>query len=268
MKIGKVSVKKKDSGSYLPGSAATYYRGGGSSSGAGGGAISCNLWGNAFTGNDVNGPIDAQGSISASEDISAGRRVLLPYPDPSSEQRDLAELLAEIEKAGSAIPTITMDQMRDMGTYAAAYSRAAVSPGNRFRVVDGTYVVGVLDIISDNMGHLLTQIFTTHYILEMGAFGGTHSDSQVFTYYRSYGIRAGDGSVPVGTWTDWELLSATGGSDLPDDFTLITEGEIDALFADTPPEAFYITDRDIDSMFHGIEEPQLITEEDIDALFK
>ena len=82
--------------------------------------------------------------------------------------------------------------------------------GSYFRVTyEGGPLVGVLQIFSDNLGHSVTQVLTTHYVLEGGEISGTHDDNRIFTYYRSYGRPDNSGNLTAGEWTQWSELLAT-----------------------------------------------------------
>lgn len=82
--------------------------------------------------------------------------------------------------------------------------------GSYFRVTyEGGPLVGVLQIFSDNLGHSVTQVLTTHYVLEGGEISGTHDDNRIFTYYRSYGRPDASGNLTAGEWTQWSELLAT-----------------------------------------------------------
>lgn len=50
--------------------------------------------------------------------------------------------------------------------------------------------VGTLDVFSDNMLHVLTTVFTTHFLLDDGNISSTHVDDKIFTYYRSWNYNA------------------------------------------------------------------------------
>lgn len=74
----------------------------------------------------------------------------------------------------------------------------------RYVVTQGLKNVGTLTCFGDNMIHMLTQVFTTHYTLPLN--GTEHSDEKIFTYYRSYHISGGTSTIPTGTWGEWTLL--------------------------------------------------------------
>ena len=86
------------------------------------------------------------------------------------------------------------------------YEYALGGKGSIFKVVmvNNGPVVGILQILSDNMSHVVTQVFTTHYN-DPGTWN-SHRDDEIYTYYRSYGIVEGSGTVPTGKWTSWQNI--------------------------------------------------------------
>ena len=80
----------------------------------------------------------------------------------------------------------------------------------RYRVISETttgikYVVGVLVVFSDNMGHQITQVFTSHFVLDDDNTFSSHRDDEINTYFRSYGIKAAH--ITNGEWTKWQSTS-------------------------------------------------------------
>ena len=74
----------------------------------------------------------------------------------------------------------------------------------------GNYVVGTMCMFSDNMHHVLTQVLTTHFLVQDGVFSA-HVDSKVYTYYRSYNFGAPGLEGPTRQWTEWrEAYGLTG----------------------------------------------------------
>lgn len=74
--------------------------------------------------------------------------------------------------------------------------------------------VGVLDVMSDNMGHGLTEVLSTHYMFTANADGETytldasgHDDTTVRQMWRSYVIQGGTTGVAAGKWTAWRLMN-------------------------------------------------------------
>lgn len=67
-------------------------------------------------------------------------------------------------------------------------------------------IIGILEMIGDDMSHVVTQIFTTHclYKADTKQFDFTaHSDDKLYKCYRSYNVNAANLTSPKGTWTDW-----------------------------------------------------------------
>lgn len=63
----------------------------------------------------------------------------------------------------------------------------------------GDIVVGRLTMISDNMHHTISQIFTTHFLLnEDGTLSTGHNHNKIFIYHRVKYIR------DLTTWSAWE----------------------------------------------------------------
>lgn len=66
--------------------------------------------------------------------------------------------------------------------------------------------IGILEILSDDMSHLVTQILTTHcfYNTDTKQFDfKSHSDDKIYKCYRSYNINAPHLTIAKGTWSDW-----------------------------------------------------------------
>lgn len=66
--------------------------------------------------------------------------------------------------------------------------------------------IGVLEIIGDDMSHVVTQILTTHclYNADTKQFDfSAHTDDKIYKCYRSYNINSPNLTSPKGTWTDW-----------------------------------------------------------------
>ena len=97
----------------------------------------------------------------------------------------------------------------------------------RYNVVSKDKSCGVMDVFGDGMGHMLTQVFKTHYKVENGILTTTHSDNEIFQYYRSYHIvECGTSDIPVGTWGEWnEIKSGSTGADISELTDRVTEIE-------------------------------------------
>lgn len=66
--------------------------------------------------------------------------------------------------------------------------------------------IGILEIIGDDMSHVVTQILTTHclYDTDTKQFNfNAHSDDRIYQCYRSYNVNSPYLTNTKGTWTDW-----------------------------------------------------------------
>lgn len=71
----------------------------------------------------------------------------------------------------------------------------------------GTVIVALLDILSDDMRHLVTQVLTTHYKFDNGVLNtDAHVDAELYQYYRSAKVSGGTLPVDPGEWTPWQPL--------------------------------------------------------------
>lgn len=76
----------------------------------------------------------------------------------------------------------------------------------RYNVMSNNKNCGILEVFSDNNGHMLTEVFETHYIVEDGVLTSGHSDDKIFRYKREYHYDGGTSTIPVGTWGEWEMI--------------------------------------------------------------
>lgn len=76
----------------------------------------------------------------------------------------------------------------------------------RYNVMSNNKNCGILEVFSDNNGHMLTEVFETHYIVEDGVLTSGHSDDKIFRYKREYHYNGGTSTIPVGTWGEWEMI--------------------------------------------------------------
>ena len=83
----------------------------------------------------------------------------------------------------------------------------------RFNVVKNNKSCGTMEVFSDDMGHMVTEVFETHYTLVDGELGTAHSDDKIFRYMRSYHISGGTSDIPVGTWGEWKQVYASDNND-------------------------------------------------------
>ena len=125
-----------------------------------------------------------------------------------------------------------------------------VSGKTHYIVMTDEKNVGTLELISDNNGHVVTQILTTHYGLTPTSGGvsspmdgylgsslsGTHYDDKIFTYFRSYNVSSPNIGVNPGQWTKWKdislvnTVSIIAGSGYLTSSDIATTEEVEALF--------------------------------------
>ena len=90
------------------------------------------------------------------------------------------------------------------------------------KVGGGSINMGVLRLFSDDMSHVVTQVLTTHQIYDSDKHSWSgHSDSELYTYFRSYNFNAPHLTADKGSWTEWQsyveplikkMILGTGGS--------------------------------------------------------
>ena len=129
--------------------------------------------------------------------------------------QDMCEQLAAA--AAQDVQLSALDAMITTTTEAMA----AMADGTRYVVRNRGVVVGQLFLIGDTMSHGTTQVFTTNLLLlPNGTFGEDHTHGDVFTYHRTWAIRAAGGLTEVGKWSAWAV--ATGN---PESVTTVTTEE-------------------------------------------
>lgn len=140
------------------------------------------------------------------------------YESGNMTEEDLAklrqackeEVMAELEPR--LMGEMSLTEMTDMtGEDAKKYIFTAYKKPHRYVVTDGMRVVGMLEIISDNLGHVVTQLFMTHCVLTDGTFNGSHSDVHVYRYYRSYNVNSS--LMPKEAWSEWKIMSTSDSED-------------------------------------------------------
>lgn len=138
---------------------------------------------------------------------------------------DLQTLLKKIE---DLYPVVKVDELDTLGglltTHKEAVAFSIQTEKSRFVVKDTwgnqktEYVAGILDVLSDAAGHVLTEVLTTHNNMTDGALDkGGHADGKLFQYFRSYNINSPYLPNDVDTWTEWQRL---------DTYTLSTVSEM------------------------------------------
>lgn len=118
--------------------------------------------------------------------------------------------------AGKGVPlSLTLDELDTFGTDGThtAIRQFVRSAGHtRLRVTesaDDSSPIGYLDIFMDNAGHVVTQVFTTHFTLDDDGEidTSTHICAEAFTYFRTYNIDAPLLQNEKHTWSKWHKLT-------------------------------------------------------------
>lgn len=121
-------------------------------------------------------------------------------------------LTSRLDVEGTGL--MTVDEMINFNPIAnggSSYLAGYLDKPSRYVVtkeVGGVPVnVGILEILSDSSQHIYTQVFTTHFVLDnSGNLDlGSHSDTKLVTYFRSYSIDSP--LIDSGTWTKWKDIS-------------------------------------------------------------
>lgn len=141
---------------------------------------------------------------SIAEDITQGASGDLPTVGAVR-----GALEAEDEKFFNEVAYGDID---DLATFDEAFagSESGTPAYYTVYVVVGSHKVkvGTMEIISDNMSHVVTQVMVTHYVLdENGAITGAHSDGDLFRIFRSKKIHGG--TLPTDDWTPWAYVNET-----------------------------------------------------------
>ena len=110
--------------------------------------------------------------------------------------KSVEELLQELRSANATIPIDELDSLNQSSV--GEEGQPVV-----YAVTQDERNVGVLQLFSDSMGHLVTQVLTTHNCWNGKDFNA-HDDVKLYTYRRSYNIAAPHATWSVGTWSEWE----------------------------------------------------------------
>lgn len=130
-----------------------------------------------------------------------------------ADQRAAIDIVLEkhLKAIHDAAPrTISLSKIDTMGTDGSRQELLGIvseAAHTRWLVCDDSgHTVGCMDIVSDHLGHVLTQILTTHFALtsEGELSDNTHTCAKPRTIFRSFNLSA-PSSFPVGrgTWTPW-----------------------------------------------------------------
>lgn len=104
----------------------------------------------------------------------------------------------------NTVGSCTLDELDSFGEKYSAFLYGYLP--TVYEVRKGNFLVGNLTVIADNMGHQLTQIITTHCSNANDGFNA-HTDTAIYTYYRSYNINSPHLTNARGTWSEWKCIS-------------------------------------------------------------
>lgn len=131
---------------------------------------------------------------------------------------DSAAFDAAMEEIGTRVkanfPTITMSELDNIGTAGSTEALEQLARRGthlRFRVTRGPSTLGFVDVFSDSMIHVLTEVITTHAIIDDNGrlSEGSHECQNLRTYFRSYNFASPHLTNAKGTWSEWRELSSS-----------------------------------------------------------
>lgn len=104
------------------------------------------------------------------------------------------------ETVTASIPSILLSELDNLNMDAVHGNGDSIY---KVMLTEGGFSVGILQMFSDNMAHVATQVFITHYT-DPGTWL-IHNDDEVYTYYRSYAMQKTT-AIPQGTWSEWKNI--------------------------------------------------------------
>lgn len=100
----------------------------------------------------------------------------------------------------ASIPSILLSELDNLNMDAVHGNGDSIY---KVMLAEGGFSVGILQMFSDNMAHVATQVFITHYT-DPGTWL-IHNDDEVYTYYRSYAMQKTT-AIPQDTWSEWKNI--------------------------------------------------------------
>lgn len=104
------------------------------------------------------------------------------------------------ETVTASIPSILLSELDNLNMDAVHGNGNSIY---KVMLTEGGFSVGILQMFSDNMAHVATQVFITHYT-DPGTWL-IHNDDEVYIYYRSYAMQETT-AIPQGTWSQWKNI--------------------------------------------------------------
>ena len=128
--------------------------------------------------------------------------------DEMRQAIDTAQAAAEAAQASAdaVVGVISVDEIDNVpASVEDAVAMAKDTKHSRWALEKDGQNVGVVEIFSDGMGHQLTEVLTTHYVMKSDGTLNftTHDDTAVYRYYRSYNISSPHLTNAAGTWSVW-----------------------------------------------------------------
>lgn len=130
------------------------------------------------------------------------------FLDSNGLQHLITKLKTEF--SGNGIPSVSFDNIDNIKNLEDTYEGkpliyAVTKPKT---TTNGTVnvFIGILEILSDHMSHIVTQILTTHYIYNTNTKQfdfNSYNDTKIYKCYRSYNINAAHLTNEKNTWSDW-----------------------------------------------------------------
>lgn len=213
----------------------------------------------------LSGRIGEEEAARAEADAALGRALAFEVEAREAADRELAESIASENKArAEAVAQLAhaveaeeearrkadaaiLGSVEISGLDAVTVPQgmaAVIGAGpHRYNVTDDGKVVGTLEVFGDEMGHVFTQVLTTHRLVQQGRLTAAHRDDRVYIYHRSLGLRASD--VATGEWTPWRKISGSGAAEMAVEVDHVT-GEVILLYNDDEEAPFsdaYINER-------------------------
>lgn len=131
---------------------------------------------------------------------------------------DSAAFDAAMEEIGTRVkanfPTITMSELDNIGTAGSTEALEQLARRGthlRFRVTMGPRTLGFMDVFTDSIQHVLTEVITTHAVPDDDGrlTDKGHVCNDLRTYFRSYNFASPTLTNAEGTWSEWRELSSS-----------------------------------------------------------
>lgn len=141
-------------------------------------------------------------------------QITIPASDENNAGVFTPDLLASIKAqiqtsqaaADAVVGVINVDEIDNVpASVEDAVAMAKDTKHSRWTLEKDGQNVGVVEIFSDDMGHQLTEVLTTHYVMKSNGTldVSSHDDTAVYRYYRSYNISSPHLTNAAGTWSVW-----------------------------------------------------------------